>query len=78
MSDPSSPGKSPHAFMREALDVQARLRDQRLAFVAAACAAEAEALACGAGFTADEVEAYFAARAAEQPAERPSPRPWRK
>ena len=79
MSDSASrPGKSPHAFMREALSVQARLREQRFAFVVAARAAEAEALASAAGYAAADVEAYFAALAGQCPAPPPPLKPWRK
>ena len=79
MSDSvSRPGKSPHAFMREALGVQARLRAQRFAFVVAARAAEAEALASSTGYAAADVESYFAALAGQYPAPPPPLSPWRK
>jgi len=45
-------GKSPHAFMAEALGVQARLVEQRRIFVAAACAAEDQSLASERGYPA--------------------------
>ena len=64
-------GKSPHAFMREALDVQARLREDRRGLIVAAIAAEADALAREAGYPATAVERYFAERAAGFEAERP-------
>lgn len=67
MSDPGSAGgKSPHAFMREALGVQARLREDRRALVAAAFAAEAQALATAGGYAAAAVDDHFAARALER------------
>jgi plasmid stabilization system protein ParE len=67
------PGKSPHAFMREALGVQARLREDRRALVAAALAAESGALESAGGYAATEVDRYFAARALEQRVPRPLP-----
>ncbi|MCC7079405.1 MAG: type II toxin-antitoxin system RelE/ParE family toxin [Burkholderiales bacterium] len=67
-------GKSPHAFMREALDAQARLRESRSALVRAALAAEARALASRTGYAAGEVERYFAGRAANVALPRPAPR----
>ena len=68
-------GKSPHAFMREALGVQSRLREDRRAVVAAAMAAEAAALATARGYAATAVDRYFAARALEQDGPRPRPEP---
>jgi plasmid stabilization system protein ParE len=67
-------GKSPHAFMREALGVQARLREDRDALLAAAAAAESSALEMGTGYTAPDVDRYFAALAVQQPAPEPRPR----
>jgi plasmid stabilization system protein ParE len=65
MSDANAPrGKSPHAFMQEALDAQARLREDRSALVLAALNAESHALASRTGYEASEVERYFAGRAA--------------
>jgi hypothetical protein len=71
-------GKSPHAFMAEALGVQARLVDQRRAFLAAALAAERGILESGNGYRVAEVDAYFDARAAETKAPRPRLHKWRK
>jgi len=73
----SQGGKSPHAFMREALSVQSRLLEQRRALVAAALGAERAALETGAGHLGAEVDAYFDARAAQRPAQRPPLRTWR-
>ena len=74
MSEATGPtGKSPHAFMREALGVQSRLREDRRAVVAAALAAEVAALAAGSGYAASAVDAYFTARALEQEAPQPQP-----
>ena len=66
-------GKSPHAFMQEALDVQARLREDRSAWVLAALDAESHALASRIGYDASEVERYFAGRAAHIEAPQPKP-----
>jgi len=71
-------GKSPHVFMAEALGVQARLVEQRRAFLAAALAAERSILESGNGYRLAEVDAYFEARAAETKAPRPSLYKWRK
>ena len=59
--------------MREALGVQARLREDRCALVAAALAAESSALAAASGYAAVDVDRYFAARALERDAQRPLP-----
>jgi plasmid stabilization system protein ParE len=73
MSEDHTRGKSPHAFMREALDAQARLRDDRSALILAALRAEASALASRTGYAAAAVDQYFASRAAGLPAVRPAP-----
>lgn len=78
MSEDSTHGKSPHAFMREALDTQARLRDDRSALILAALRAETSALASRTGYAATEVDRYFASRAAGLPAERPALEPFGK
>jgi len=77
MSDHDAAGKSPHAFMREALGVQSRLVSQRRAFVTAALMADRAALNDGLGFLAADVNAYFEARARELPAAPPEQQPWR-
>ncbi len=74
----TSTGKSPHAFMAEALNVQARLVEQRRSFLAAALCAERDALESGQGHHAADVDAYFGARAAETQASLPRLRKWRK
>jgi hypothetical protein len=75
---PDQGAKSPHAFMAEALGVQARLVEQRRAFLGAALAAEDHALESGQGYRATDLDTYFNALAAEQEAPLPRPRPWRK
>jgi plasmid stabilization system protein ParE len=73
MSDANFPrGKSPHAFMLEALDAQARLRDDRSALIFAALDVESHALASRTGYAASEVERYFAGRAAAIETPRPA------
>ena len=66
-------GKSPHAFMREALGVQARLREDRDALLAAAAAAESSTLESGSGYAALAVDRYFSALATQRPASPPQP-----
>ena len=79
MTDGNRPtGKSPHAFMAEALGVQARLVEQRRTFLTAARAAEHSALESGNGYRLAEVDAYFNARASEKSAPRPRLYKWRK
>ena len=56
-------GKSPHAFMLEAIERQTEQQEARQRFVADALAAEAEALESGLAYDADEVHAAMDARA---------------
>lgn len=78
MSDRDTGGKSPHAFMREAMGVQSRLLAQRRAFVTAALLADRAALNDSTGFAAADVNAYFEARAQELPAPPPRLKSWRR
>jgi predicted transcriptional regulator len=64
-------GKTPHAFMLDALESQADLAEQRRKFIAAARSAEQEVAAYGLVHDADEVFAYMKARAAGKKAKRP-------
>jgi len=66
-------GKSPHAFMVEALEIQARLAEQRRDFVASALAAEREVAQYGLVYTADEVHRYLRQRLAGKKSKRPKP-----
>lgn len=75
---PARIGKSPHAFMREALVVQTRLLEHRHGFLAAALAAERATLEDGRGYAAAAVDAYFEALAAEIAAVEPRPTTWRR
>ena len=52
-------GKTPHAFMLEALAAQADLFERRQAFVDSALAAEQEVAEYGLVYDADEVFAYM-------------------
>lgn len=72
-------GKSPHAFMLEAIERQTEQQELRQRFVADALAAEAEAEESGLGYDADEVHAAMDARAqGARPARtRLKARPWR-
>ena len=54
-----SAGKSPHAFMIEALAAQTALAERRRAFVEAAHKAEQEVAEYGLVFDADEVFSYL-------------------
>ena len=66
-------GKTAHAFMVEALEIQARLAEQRRDFVASALAAEREVAQYGLVYTADEVHRYLRQRLAGKKSKRPKP-----
>jgi predicted transcriptional regulator len=70
-------GKSPHAFMVEAIEQQTRLAEQRRAFVADAVKAREHARATGKAYALGDVERYFAAKLAGKPAKRPRLKRWR-
>jgi predicted transcriptional regulator len=70
-------GKSPHAFMVEAIEQQVAQAERRRRFVEEALAAEKEALETGEGFNADAVHEAMAARARGGRARRPKATPWR-
>ncbi len=71
-----STGKTPHAWMIEALDVQASLAEKRKAFIADALAAEQEVRETGVVYRAEDVHRYIRARAAGKNAARPRPVKW--
>jgi len=52
-------GKTPHAFMIEAIEAQAALAERRAKFVASALAAEQEVAEYGLVYYGDEVVAYL-------------------
>ena len=68
---------SPHAFMVAAIAQAVSAAEQRATFIAAAKSARREILADEEGFAADDVHAYFRARAAGKDAAKPEPSSWR-
>jgi predicted transcriptional regulator len=56
-------GKSPHAWMVDAIEAQAALAQRRQAFVASALKAEQEVAEYGLVYDADEVFSYILAKA---------------
>jgi predicted transcriptional regulator len=66
-------GKTPHAWMIDALEAQAALAEMREAFITEAEASAAEIDAGGALYAAEDVHAYIVARAAGKAARRPQP-----
>lgn len=68
-----SAGKTPHAWMVDALEVQAALAERRREFVASAHAAEQEVAKYGLVYDADEVFAYIKDKLARKKTQRPKP-----
>lgn len=66
-------GKTPHAWMIDALEAQAALAEMREAFILEAEASAAEIDAGGPLYAAEDVHAYIVARAAGKMASRPKP-----
>ncbi|MET0681541.1 MAG: CopG family transcriptional regulator [Burkholderiales bacterium] len=66
-------GKTPHAWMVDALEAQVALAEMRQAFIAEAEASAAEVDAGGPLYAAEDVHAYIVARAAGKAAPRPKP-----
>ena len=66
-------GKSPHAFMVEALETQARLAELRLSFINDAVASAADVDAGGALYAMEDVHSYIFARTAGKTVKRPEP-----
>ncbi|MGB8517325.1 MAG: hypothetical protein WCD45_05495 [Gallionella sp.] len=64
-------GRTPHAFMVEALDIQARLAEQRQTFINDALASAAEVEAGGALYAMQDVHDYILARSAGKAAKLP-------
>ena len=64
-------GKTPHAFMLDALATQATLAERRQEFVASALAAEQEVAEYGLVYDADEVFAYMKDKLTGKPLELP-------
>jgi predicted transcriptional regulator len=66
-------GKSPHAWMIEALEEHVTKSEAYAAFVAEALEADHEMTETGLGYEADDVHAYFRAKTAGRPAPFPKP-----
>lgn len=66
-------GKSAHAFIAEALELQTGLAERPTAFVADALLAREEAARCGRVVDADEAFDYLQARAKGSHARKPDP-----
>lgn len=70
-------GKSPHAFMVEAIEQQTALAEKRKEFVAAALAARRNFMRTRKGYALEDVRKYFADRIAGKPARKPRLKRWR-
>ena len=70
-------GKTPHAFMVDAIERVAEADEARSRFIAEADAARKEALRTGKGFSAEDTHAYMRRRIAGKTARRPKPKVWR-
>ncbi len=66
-------GKTPHAFMVEALQLQTELAERRREFVQEALLAREEVAEYGLVYDADEVFSYLRARLEGKPAKQPDP-----
>lgn len=71
-----SADRTPHAWMVEALELQATLAERRTSFVAEALAAEKQVRESGKVYRADDVHRYIRARAAGRRPARPKPVKW--
>jgi len=71
-------GKSPHAFMVEAIEEQTRRAEQRKRFVAEALAARQEFERTGKGYSLEDVFKYLDARVRGKPSRKPRLRRWRR
>jgi len=65
--------KTPHAWMIEALEAQARLAEMRHSFINDAIASAAEVDAGGALYAMQDVHEYIIGKAAGKPVKRPNP-----
>ena len=68
-----SSAKTPHAWMIEALETQARLAEMRQSFIGDALASAAEVDAGGTLYAMQDVHEYIISKAAGKPAKRPKP-----
>lgn len=64
-------GRSPHAFMVEAIEAQTRLAERRREFVASALEAEREVEQSGLVYHGDEVLSYLQSKLSGAPVRRP-------
>lgn len=71
-----SAGKTPHAWMVEAIESQAALAERRRAFVAGALAAEKSVGRTGKVYAFEDVSRYMRALANGKAAKRPKPMKW--
>jgi predicted transcriptional regulator len=71
-----SAGKTPHAWMIEALETQATLAEKRRAFIDDAKTAEKEVAQTGVVYRAEDVHRYIRARATGKKGARPKPVRW--
>ena len=67
-----SAGKTPHAFMVEALEAETQRSELRRDFVSAALKAEQEVVTYGEVYAMDAVHRHFADKLAGKPARRPN------
>ena len=67
-------GKSPHAFMLEAIELQTQLAERRRAFIKSALVAEQEVAQYGLVYDGDEVLSYLKTRLEGRKATRPRKR----
>ena len=66
-------GKTPHAWMVEAIETQANLAEKRRRFVDDALASAAEYNRTGVAYAADDVREYFLAKISGKKPARPKP-----
>ncbi len=71
-------GKTPHAFMVEAIEREAVRAELYETFLNEALQAEAEMERSGVYYAAEDVFRYMTARAEGKPARRPRPKSWRR
>lgn len=69
-------GKTPHAWMVDALETQAALAERRKTFIADARAAEREVEKTGLVYRSEDVHRYLRARAAGKKTAHPKPVKW--
>lgn len=71
-------GKSPHAFMVEAISAETRRAELRRKFIEDGLAADAEMERTGRGYAWEDVKPYFEAKLAGKRVRRPRLRQWRR